>query len=80
MVISEGNLELLGTVYSYDDYRDFYDRTFAPLQINPDLPLDGQEEPVEQHYEDEYTPEELDNLNKGGGGSNDDDEGEWYSE
>ena len=80
VVISEGNLELLGTVYSYDDYRDFYDRTFAPLQINPDLPLDGQEEPVEQHYEDEYTPEELDNLNKGGGGSNDDDEGEWYSE
>lgn len=76
-LISTKNLELLGTVYSYNDYQEFYDKAFAPLKINPELPLDLQNGPVEQHYEDEYTPEELENMN-GGEAESDDDEGEWY--
>lgn len=33
-VISEPNLELLGTKLSYDDYDKFYDKHFAPLKIS----------------------------------------------
>ncbi len=81
VIISVANLELLGVNYSYDDYKAFYDKTFAPLEINPQLPLDMQDMPVEQRYEDEYTPEELEELNNSEGGSSeeDDDSGEWYT-
>ena len=34
LVISEHNLTLLGTRYSYKDYDEFYERTFLPLQIS----------------------------------------------
>lgn len=80
VLISAENLELLGTTYSFNDYADFYEKNFAPLKINPQLPLDIREEPIEQHYEDEYTPEELQRINEGGGKDDDtdDDGGEWY--
>lgn len=81
VLISAPNLELLGTTYSFDDYKAFYDKTFAPLKINPQLPLDMQDGPVEQHYEDEYTPEQLKDMeeDKGNGSETDDDDGgEWY--
>lgn len=55
-LISEANLRLLGTLYSFEEYRAFFDREFAPLRINPDLPLDpahlGGQVP-QQIYEDE---------------------------
>lgn len=80
-VISAENLELLGTTYSFDDYQAFYDKTFAPMKLNPQLPLDMQDMPPEQHYEDEYTPEELDRINSGEEEEIiDGDDGEWYSE
>lgn len=89
VIISATNTELLGTTYSFDDYAKFYDKTFAPVKLNPQLPLDMQDMPVEQHYEDEYTPEELQQLEdeKGTSGSStddtdsdtDDDGGEWYT-
>lgn len=80
VLISESNMQLLGTTFSFDEYKDFYDKTFAPLEINPAIPLDGQDNPVEQHYEDEYTPEELERIQQGNSpeGGTDDDEGEWY--
>ena len=34
LVISEHNLTLLGTRYSYKDYDEFYEHTFLPLQIS----------------------------------------------
>ena len=34
IVISEKNLPLLGTNFSYADYQDFYDKNFAPLKIS----------------------------------------------
>lgn len=80
VLISAENLELLGTTYSFNDYADFYEKHFAPLKINPQLPLDIREEPVEQHYEDEYTPEELRHINEGGTDDQPagEDDGEWY--
>jgi len=34
LVISEHNLSLIGTRYSFKDYDEFYERTFLPLQIS----------------------------------------------
>lgn len=84
-LVSAANLDLIGTTYSFNDYQEFYDKTYAPLKLNPQLPLDFQGLPVEQHYEDEYTPEELQQLQDGedggtgGSGEEDDDDGEWYT-
>ena len=34
LVISDANLALIGTRYSYKDYDEFYEQTFMPLQIS----------------------------------------------
>ena len=88
LIISKDNLDLVGTVFSYDDYQHFYDATFAPIKLPAPLPLD-QTAPVEQHYEDEYpdgqAPKKGDPDADDGGTYYDDssstsDDGEWYSE
>lgn len=40
LLILEENLNLLGTRYSFDDYQQFYDEHFTPLQIPRELRLD----------------------------------------
>jgi hypothetical protein len=81
LLISEQNLSLLGTVFSYDDYKAFYDQHFAPMEINPELPVYFDGEVIEQRYEDEFSPEELEQMEadkeEESSGS---DDGEWYSE
>lgn len=52
-LISTTNLRLLGTVVSFDDYRAFYDKHFAPLKIKDDLPLEFEPDAPKQIYEDE---------------------------
>lgn len=79
VLISTANLELLGTTYSFDDYARFYEKNFAPVKLNPQLPLDMQDMPIEQHYEDEYTPEELEKQKQGKENQGTDDGGEWYT-
>ena len=39
-LISEQNLQKLGSLYTFEDYRQFYDSCFVPLDINPELPLE----------------------------------------
>ena len=78
VIISQANLELLGTAYSFDEYNAFYDKTFAPLQINPSLPIDTEDNQIEQRYEDEYTPEELERLKNGSTTEDGDDDDGWY--
>lgn len=79
LLISDENLKLLGTVFSLNDYKKFFDQNFAPIQLNPNQPIE-EIMPVEQHYEDEYTPEELEQMNnkEEEGEEYDDSEGEWY--
>lgn len=55
-LISEKNLAMMGRQFSFNDYQDFFDKTFAPMKLNPDLPLDIESEPVEQRYEDRLEP------------------------
>ena len=60
IIISDKNLELLGTQFSYDDYDKFYEKHFVPLKISTVKLLT---EPAEIKYEreekDEDIPEEL---------------------
>ncbi len=41
IIISDDNLKLLGTKYSYTDYDSFYDRTLAPLPVEEDETFDS---------------------------------------
>lgn len=40
LLISEENLKLIGTEFSFDDYKKFYDEKFAPLDVPNDLQID----------------------------------------
>ncbi|MGN1256031.1 MAG: tetratricopeptide repeat protein [Bacteroidaceae bacterium] len=40
LIISEENLKLLGTEYSFDDYKEFYESHFVPMQVPEDLQID----------------------------------------
>ena len=70
LLISEENLEHLGTDFSFDDYKEFYDEKFAPLTV-PNMDID---EPVDLEFKD---PDEVDENEKSkngdDGGGNDDD-------
>ena len=55
LLISKDNLKLLGSVVSFDDYRRFYDKHFAPQKIKSELPTEyvPEDELPKQIYEDE---------------------------
>ena len=53
IIISDVNLPLLGKQFSYADYKAFYDKHFAPLQIATDDLLDIPEETVTERDERE---------------------------
>ena len=40
LLVSEENMKLIGTEYSFDDYKKFYDSHFAPMQVPEDLQID----------------------------------------
>lgn len=40
VLISADNMKLMGTEYSFDDYKTFYDEHFAPMQVPDDLHID----------------------------------------
>ncbi len=90
LIISKENLEMVGVNFSYDDYKKFYDATFAPLNVPQSLPLDNMP-PSEQHYEDDLPGGKsmqpaLDNTGtddpnaKDTDSSNTDDDGETYDD
>lgn len=58
LLISDENLSHLGTAFSFDDYKEFFDRQFAPLDIPEDLRID---EPTDMPFidPDDYTPEQT---------------------
>lgn len=55
-LISDENLVLIPRVFSFVDYQRFYDKAFAPLKLNTDLPLDENYAPGSQRYEDKINP------------------------
>ena len=40
LLISDDNLKMIGKEFSFDDYKEFYDEHFAPLEIPEDLRID----------------------------------------
>lgn len=63
ILISQANYELLNQFYSFDDYDTFYQRTFSPLPVDEEIPLDGStlDEPLQNlPPADETSPEEDD--------------------
>ncbi len=69
IIISDKNLELLGTLFSYEDYEKFYESHFVPLRIST-VRLLTEPESVEYEREPEssFEPplEEEDELYNGG--------------
>ena len=59
IIISEPNLEMFGTQFSYDDYDKFYSKHFAPLKISIYRLLTEPAE-ISTEKEPEPTPEEID--------------------
>lgn len=69
VIISDENLPLVGTAYSYDDYSQFYNRHFAPLKISTFLlltePAEVVTEPATQQpsvLDSEPTATDIDNF------------------
>lgn len=60
IIISESNLKLLGTTFSYDDYLKFYEDTFTPLKISEEELLIVPEGFVMPDPEDVEGPESND--------------------
>ena len=64
LIISQQNLKLIGTRFSYNDYDEFYEKTFAPLSISDEqlLTIPERPEPIdpEDLPDDEDTPENSD--------------------
>lgn len=56
ILISESNLKLLGTRYSYDDYAEFYEAELSPLELPEELILD---EPTDNF------PTDIDDIPEG---------------
>jgi hypothetical protein len=68
LIISETNLALIGTRFSYDDYQQFYEDTFVPMKISEqklliepaeiELP-DVEDLPSEQQTEQQEDDDDL---------------------
>ena len=66
MLILEENLKLIGTKFSFEDYRTFYEKNFAPAEVPAELRIDdgtpilGEDEVEESdiRQEEEHTEEE----------------------
>ena len=52
IVISQQNLKLIGTRYSYNDYEEFYEKTFMPLSISDEQLLEIPEQTDQPDMED----------------------------
>ena len=70
LVISERNLSLIGTRYSFRDYDDFYEETFLPLKISNEelLQIPDYELPSEEDDEAPLDDEDEAPANSTGGG------------
>ncbi len=64
LIVSEPNLRLLGTTFSYADYEVFFEKKLAPIEISKIPLLDEPETIVQPEEEEENTEEEEDGGNE----------------
>ena len=55
LIVSEKNLRLLGTNYSYRDYEEFFEKELEPLDVSPE-PLLDEPEIITQEEEEDVQP------------------------
>ena len=64
LIISEANLALIGTRFSYDDYQQFYEDTFVPMKISEEKlliePAEIEQPDVEDLPSEQQTEEQKD--------------------
>ena len=65
IVVSEANMPLLGTRYSYDDYDQFFSRTFAPLKVSQEQLLNLPESIVTAESPDDFGRQSDENPKEG---------------
>ena len=58
LIISETNLKLLGLTISYQEYQEFFDKVFAPMQVTTEQLLDNPETIQQPDEEDEGDKQE----------------------
>ena len=61
VLISESNLRLLGTEYSFDEYKDYFDTHFAPIKVQGDAIIDDLT-PDQLNSEDDIDEDEADDA------------------
>ena len=59
LIISETNLKLLGLTISYQEYQEFFDKVFAPMQVTTEQLLDNPETIQQPDEEDEGDKQEA---------------------
>ena len=71
LLISDDNLSRLGTAFSFDEYKEFFDEKFAPLDIPDDLRID---DAIDLPFvdPDDVDASEGENEEEGGGYDDDD--------
>ena len=69
LVVSDHNLALIGSRYSYQDYDEFYQRTFLPLPVSNEELLQVPDYELPSEPEEEPLPEEDDESRQQDGGS-----------
>ena len=70
LIVSEPNLRLLGTAFSYKDYEVFFEKKLAPLPVSP-IPLLDEPETIIKQADEEEEEEPADDEQTQG---NDDDD------
>ena len=54
LIVSEDNLRLLGTIYSYEDYEVFFEKQIEPTEISTQPLLEEPEDIIQQEDPDDY--------------------------
>jgi hypothetical protein len=58
LIVSEDNLRLLGTTYSYQDYEVFFEKEIDPVEISTQPLLDEPESITQEEDPDDVEPED----------------------
>ena len=78
LIISEQNLKMLGSRFSYDDYDAFYQQVFTPMEVSDEQLLTIPEKVEQPDAEDAEKVEEEEEEEEEAGNSNDVDFGEDF--
>jgi hypothetical protein len=71
LIVSEDNLRLLGTVFSYQDYEVFFEKQIEPTEITTQPLLEEPEEIIQQEDPEEFYEEPAEDNQQPANNNND---------